>query len=94
MPEMDGIETLRQIKQIDPNLDVIMVSAVDRAQEATDSLKLGACDYITKPFDHEIILNRVEKPWSGNDWPEKSVFTGPRWRPVHLNRKSSPALLI
>jgi DNA-binding NtrC family response regulator len=61
MPEMDGIETLRRIKQIDPNLDVIMVSAVDRAQEATDSLKLGAYDYITKPFDHEIILNRVEK---------------------------------
>ncbi|MCF8092816.1 MAG: sigma-54 dependent transcriptional regulator [Desulfotignum sp.] len=61
MPEMDGIETLRQIKAVDRNLDVIMISAVDRAQEATESLKLGAYDYITKPFDHEIILNRLEK---------------------------------
>jgi DNA-binding NtrC family response regulator len=61
MPEMDGIETLRQIKAFDKNLDVIMISAVDRAQEATDSLKLGAYDYITKPFDHEIILNRLGK---------------------------------
>lgn len=61
MPEMDGIETLKRIRVLDKNLDVIMISAVDRAQEATDSIKLGAYDYITKPFDHEIILNRLEK---------------------------------
>lgn len=61
MPEMDGIQTLKKIKTQDKNLDVIMISAVDRAQEATDSIRLGAYDYITKPFDHEIILNRVEK---------------------------------
>jgi len=61
MPEMDGIETLKKIKTQDKNLDVIMISAVDRAREATDSIKLGAYDYITKPFDHEIILNRLEK---------------------------------
>ncbi|RLB91384.1 MAG: sigma-54-dependent Fis family transcriptional regulator, partial [Deltaproteobacteria bacterium] len=41
MPEMDGIETLKQIKAHDKNLDVIMISAVDRAQEATDSIRLG-----------------------------------------------------
>ncbi len=61
MPEMDGIQTLKRIKVHDKNLDIIMISAVDRAQEATDSIRLGAYDYITKPFDHEIILNRVEK---------------------------------
>ncbi|MCP3872567.1 MAG: sigma-54-dependent Fis family transcriptional regulator [Desulfobacteraceae bacterium] len=61
MPGMNGIETLKQIKSQEKNLDVIMISAVDRAQEATNSIKLGAYDYITKPFDHEIILNRVEK---------------------------------
>ncbi len=61
MPEMDGLETLKQIKSFDRNLDVIMISAVDRAQEATAALRFGAYDYITKPFDHEIILNRLEK---------------------------------
>lgn len=61
MPEMDGIETLRRIKAHDRNLDIIMVSAINRAQEATDSIKHGAYDYITKPFDHKIILNRLEK---------------------------------
>ncbi|MCP4020452.1 MAG: sigma-54-dependent Fis family transcriptional regulator, partial [Desulfobacteraceae bacterium] len=61
MPEMDGIETLKQIKNHDQSMDVIMISAVDRAKEATDSLRFGAYDYITKPFDHEIILSRLEK---------------------------------
>jgi len=61
MPEMDGIETLKRIRFQDSEIDVIMISAVDSAQKATESIKLGAYDYITKPFDHEIILNRVEK---------------------------------
>ncbi|MCP3898315.1 MAG: sigma-54-dependent Fis family transcriptional regulator, partial [Desulfobacteraceae bacterium] len=61
MPEIGGIETLKRIKAHDKNQDIIMISAVDRAQEATNSIKLGAYDYITKPFDHEIILNRLDK---------------------------------
>ncbi len=61
MPEMDGIETLKRVKYIDGNIDVIMISAVDSAKKATESIKLGAYDYITKPFEHEVILNRVEK---------------------------------
>lgn len=61
MPDMDGIETLKRIKAYDGQLDIIMVSAVDRAMVTRDSLKLGAYDYIKKPFDHEIILGMVEK---------------------------------
>lgn len=61
MPEMDGIETLKRIKAVEKNIDVIMISGIDRAQEATDSIRHGAYDYITKPFDHELILNRLEK---------------------------------
>ncbi len=57
MPEMDGIETLELIKDYDKNINVIMISAVDRAQEAITSVKLGAYDYITKPFEPEEILN-------------------------------------
>ena len=61
MPGMDGIETLKRIKALEKDLDVIMISGVDRAQQATESIRHGAYDYITKPFDHEVILNRVEK---------------------------------
>ena len=61
MPEMDGIETLKRIKAHDKIIDVIIVSATDRAREATASIKTGAYDYITKPFDHETILAIIER---------------------------------
>ncbi len=61
MPEMDGIETLKQIKAYDKTIDVIIVSATDRAREATASIKTGAYDYITKPFDPESILTVIER---------------------------------
>ncbi len=61
MPEMDGIEVLQRIKKLDESIDVIMVSGADRAKEATASMKFGAYDYITKPFDSDEILNTVER---------------------------------
>ncbi len=61
MPEMDGIEALKKIKNYDQSIDVIMVSATDRAREATASIKSGAYDYITKPFDADAILTAIDR---------------------------------
>ncbi len=61
MPDMDGIETLRRIKKSDNSIDVIMVSAIDRAQEATASIQTGAYDYITKPIDPDSIINVISR---------------------------------
>jgi putative nucleotidyltransferase with HDIG domain len=51
MPGMSGIELLRFIKKHDPDMSVIMITGVLDLTTAVDSLKMGACDYITKPFD-------------------------------------------
>jgi len=61
MPKMDGIETLKKIKIHNKNIDVIMVSATDRASEAASAIKSGAYDYITKPFDPEAILTAIQR---------------------------------
>jgi DNA-binding NtrC family response regulator len=61
MPGMDGIEVLRQVKAYDEAINVIMISAADRAREATASMKHGAYDYITKPFDTDEIVHTVER---------------------------------
>ncbi|MCP3888979.1 MAG: sigma-54-dependent Fis family transcriptional regulator [Desulfobulbaceae bacterium] len=61
MPKISGIKVLEQIKIYDKSIDVIIVSAIDRALEATAAIQKGAYDYITKPFDPDTILARVDR---------------------------------
>jgi DNA-binding NtrC family response regulator len=61
MPEIDGIETLKRLKALSEPTDVVMISASDRAQMAVKSIKLGAYDYITKPFEPDDILSAVKR---------------------------------
>jgi DNA-binding NtrC family response regulator len=61
MPEMDGLETLRRIKERDEEADIIMVSALNLARKAVDAMKLGAYDYITKPFDFGKVRLSIQK---------------------------------
>jgi len=61
MPNMDGLTALREIKQQDEEIDVVMVSALNQARKAVDAIKLGAYDYITKPYEPEDILSTVNR---------------------------------
>ncbi|MBU2567237.1 MAG: sigma-54 dependent transcriptional regulator [Elusimicrobia bacterium] len=61
LPDMDGIEVLRKIRAIDPEVQVIMVTAVKTIKSAIDAMKLGAYDYITKPFEVEDVILAVQK---------------------------------
>ncbi len=51
LPGLDGLETLKRIKQLDPDLPVIMLSAQGSIEVAVESLRLGAFDYFAKPID-------------------------------------------
>jgi two-component system chemotaxis response regulator CheY len=61
MPNMDGIEALRRIKQINPNAKVIMCSAMGLESMVMEAIKLGALDFIVKPFKPERIVQTVSK---------------------------------
>jgi len=61
MPEMDGIELLTAAKDIDPDLEIIMVTGVAEATEAIKAMKLGAYDYVMKPFDLENVILNVQR---------------------------------
>lgn len=50
LPGIDGIQVLRQIKELDPNTVVIMITAYEILEKAVESMKLGAYDYLLKPF--------------------------------------------
>lgn len=59
MPLLNGFETISRIKQMDSNLPVIMVSARQDKSDIIEGLKLGADDYISKPFNLEELVMRV-----------------------------------
>jgi len=51
MPKLNGMEVLRRVREIDREVGVIMVTAVNEEETGREALKLGAFDYITKPLD-------------------------------------------
>ena len=53
MPRMDGIEVLRRVKEARPDIDVIMITGLHEIETAVQAMKLGALDYLPKPFDPE-----------------------------------------
>src|SRR3979490_89151 len=56
LPEMDGIEVLERLKAIDEGIEVILVTAVKTVRTAVAAMKLGAFDYLTKPFEEDELL--------------------------------------
>lgn len=61
MPEMDGIEVLQKIREVDKDVVVIMLTAFGTLSTAREAMKLGAYDYITKPFDNEFVKSMVRE---------------------------------
>ncbi len=61
MPGMDGIQVLEQVKRIDPNVPVIIITAHATVDVSIQALRKGADDLITKPFEAEEFLYRVRK---------------------------------
>ena len=61
MPDMDGIEVLKKIKQDWPGVEVIIITGYQTVDTAVKSIKLGAFDYIEKPFTPDALINAVSK---------------------------------
>lgn len=61
MPEVGGIETLQVIKEINPEIPVIMLSSAGTSQKIKQTLELGALDFIQKPYTSEQIKQAVER---------------------------------
>jgi hypothetical protein len=59
MPGMDGLETLRRVKQRQADARVIMITAYASIELAVDAMKLGAMDFVRKPMTPEIVRNAV-----------------------------------
>ena len=61
MPEMDGIQALKKIKEADPAANIIMCSAMGQQAMVIEAIQSGAKDFIVKPFQAERVLEAVKK---------------------------------
>ncbi len=59
MPEMNGIELLKKMKEIKPNLEAIMITAYKDAEKVVEAFRLGAFDCIFKPFDLKYLRTAI-----------------------------------
>ena len=61
MPDLDGIEVLKRVKQQNPHVDVVVMTSYGTVANAVEAMKLGASDYITKPFKRDELIFVIEK---------------------------------
>jgi two-component system NtrC family response regulator len=61
MPGMDGMQVLKEVKKINPEIDVIIITAYGTIETAVEAMKAGAIDYITKPVEFDELLIHVDR---------------------------------
>ncbi len=81
LPKLDGFSLARQIKKLDTHIPIVFLTAKTLAHDKIEGFKIGADDYITKPFNAEELLFRINailkrvKPSSGNSDSGSALFT-------------------
>ena len=73
MPGMNGIEILKAAKKIDPQALIIIITAYASVESAIEAMKIGAFDYIQKPFKHEELLLTIARALEHKNLQEENV---------------------
>lgn len=61
MPGMDGIETLKRLRELNPDSQVILLTGHATVKKATEAMRLGALDLLEKPVDIEVLVEKIEE---------------------------------
>ena len=61
MPDVDGIQAVKEIRKIDPNANIIMCSAMGQQAIVCEAIQAGAKDFIVKPFQSDRVIEAVKK---------------------------------
>jgi DNA-binding NtrC family response regulator len=89
MPGMDGVETLKAIKAFHPLVEVIMLTGNATVKSAIEGLKAGAFDYLMKPCDIDVLVNKAEEAHSKRVMMEEKI----RAAQLRLSMKSPREIL-
>ncbi len=84
MPGMDGLELLELIKRETPAITIVMMTAFGSIDVAVDAMKNGAYDFITKPFDHDALVLRLQKALERSALVKENLRLQKECRDVHV----------
>jgi two-component system, OmpR family, response regulator CpxR len=73
MPGKDGVDTLREIKQLDPLVEVMMLTGHATVDSAIQGLKLGAYDYLKKPTDTAELISKILRAYARKSEQEERI---------------------
>ena len=94
MPKMDGIEVLRRVKETHPDVEVIMITGLSQIETAVSAMKLGAFDYLSKPFDPDELKLAVARAMERRRLLQENLTlkseASSRYRLENNNRASPP----
>jgi two-component system response regulator PilR (NtrC family) len=74
MPDMSGVDVLRAAKQADPDVLGIMITAFASTDSAVEAMRLGACDYLSKPFDVDLLRMKVREKIENRHLRQENVL--------------------
>jgi len=74
MPKTNGIELLKKLRSINPDLDSIIISALKDVPSAVEAMKLGAFDYVTKPFEVKGLMALIEKALGKKELMRENLY--------------------
>lgn len=109
MPRKDGLETLRELRRIDKDLPIIVISGVATPINVAELMRCGATDFMNKPVDHSELNQALQRVIASNSWPadrtvkpmRKLTFfgTSARMRQIHnsipqIGGSDAPVLIL
>ena len=74
MPDLSGVEVLRAAKRIDPDILGMMITAFASTETAVEAMRLGACDYLSKPFDIDLLKMKVREKIENRQLRQENVL--------------------
>jgi two-component system, NtrC family, response regulator PilR len=74
MPDLSGVEVLRAAKRVDPDILGIMITAFASTDTAVEAMRLGACDYLSKPFDIDLLKMKVREKIENRHLRQENVL--------------------
>jgi two-component system response regulator PilR (NtrC family) len=74
MPDLSGVEVLRAAKRVDQDILGIMITAFASTDTAVEAMRLGACDYLSKPFDVDVLRMKVREKIENRQLRQENVL--------------------